>query len=81
MVYGKHDGRIYLPIESDAPDGRITWLITDVSIVSSVRGPKCQLKLSPSDALESDRAAKNAYYNKIVKYNWNYTEIVTSSFK
>jgi len=66
---GKHDGHTYLPVQSDSSDNRIKVLITDLSVVSAVRGPNCQVALSDNDALESNRAANAAYYNKNKKYS------------
>ena len=66
---GKHDGHTYIPVQSDSSDNRIKVLITDLSVVSAVRGPNCQIALSDTDALESNRAANAAYYSKNKKYS------------
>ena len=61
-------GKANIPICPDAPDGRISQLIVDTSIVSSVRGPNVT-PLLQSEALCEFRAANRAYNSKCTKYN------------
>ena len=52
----------------DAPDGRVSQLIIDTSIVSSIRGPSAT-PLLKSEALCELRAANRAYSSKCTKYS------------
>ena len=61
-------GKVSIPVCPDAPDGRISQLVIDTSIVSSLRGPNVT-PLLKSEALCELRTANRAYNLKFAKYS------------
>jgi hypothetical protein len=68
MPQSTNGGRVSLPFEADAPDGRISQLVTDTSIVHPLPGPNAVIQLSLENALKPGRAAKLAFSGKISKH-------------
>ena len=61
-------GRVSPPLEADAPDGRISQLVTDTSTVRPLPGPGAVTQLSLENALKPGGAAGLAPSGKTSKH-------------